>query len=428
MKDMIPPGDRSIRNIPVSPSHRHASARRSPRPVENSLIEEEEIPSSRRGRRRMYGWLAAAVVLLGAIAGLLLSTLFAGATITVYPRRETVEPPSTLRAQLNAPVGTLAYQTMTVTRPATTSVPATGMKQVSRAASGTITIYNAYSTASQRLIANTRFQAPEGKIYRIRESITVPGATKASDGTLTPGSIATIVYADSPGAEYNRGASTRFTIPGFQGDPRYSKFYAESKGSIGSGFVGEEPAVSAANLAAARSALEQQLDALVRATTASGIPEGFLALQGSLAITYADVVQTPGQNNTALLAQNATAEMALVRTSNLASAIARYSVSDYKGEAVLFADSSALTLTLATSSSQKSGTLTLLLQGSPTLVWQFDQEALVLALLGKDKQAFETVIQSFEPAIARADARVRPFWSGSFPANPQKITVRIAEE
>jgi hypothetical protein len=146
---MIPPSDRSIRNIPVSPSHRRASSRSSAqagktsRPVEFSDIEEEGHTSSpHRRKRRLYGWLAVAVVLVGATLGLLLSTLFAGATITVYPRREAVQPPSTLPAQLNAPVGSLAYQKLSVTRYATTSVPATGTKQVSRAASGSITIYN----------------------------------------------------------------------------------------------------------------------------------------------------------------------------------------------------------------------------------------------------------------------------------------------
>ena len=71
-----------------------------------------------------------------------MSTLFAGATVTVTPRSAVVTAPATMQAQVNAPAGTLPYQVITSSRTASTSVPATGTKQVSLAASGIMTIYN----------------------------------------------------------------------------------------------------------------------------------------------------------------------------------------------------------------------------------------------------------------------------------------------
>src|SRR3989338_412417 len=236
MRDILPSGSderRSIRNIPIS------SAPRRGRPV----VEEDYREAAPRRRPRRFGrafkWTLA-VVLFGGLS-LLLSAFFAGATVTVYPRTATVEVPARLEARLNAPLNALAYETFTVTRSATTATPATGTKTVSRQASGIITILNSYSSASQRLIANTRFEAPDGKIYRIRDSITVPGSTKKADGTLTAGTIIATIYADSPGEAYNRSAATTFVIPGFKGDPRYNGFSAVSKGAISGGYIGPEP-------------------------------------------------------------------------------------------------------------------------------------------------------------------------------------------
>ena len=88
-------------------------------------------------------------------------------------------------------------------------------KEVISKASGYIEIYNAYGAASQKLVAQTRFETKEGKIFRIQNSIIVPGA-KMISGSLTPSSIRAKVVADSAGEEYNIGSSY-FTIPGFKG-------------------------------------------------------------------------------------------------------------------------------------------------------------------------------------------------------------------
>ena len=420
MRDMGPRGDRSIRNIPVPASHRRPHL---------DVYEEEGMEAPPRRRRRMGGWFlwaALIVVAVGAVGGVLLSTVFAGAAVSVTPKSATVTPPASLAAFANAPAGSLSYQVVTTSRSASTTVPATGSSQVSRAASGVITVYNGYSTASQRLIANTRFEAPDGKIYRIHASIVVPGAAKAADGTLTPGSTSATAYADSPGESYNRGATT-FTIPGFQGDPRYNAFSAKTDGMTG-GFIGMEPTVSSDDLAQAKTLLEQSLSGALNDAVATQIPKEYVAIPGSIQISYGAVTQTAGSGGNATLSQSATATADVLRLDDLAAAIAKQTVQDYNGEAVTFADPAALVITLATSSAAATGPLELRLSGSPTLLWQFDPDTLKQALLGKDKGQFETIIASFAPAIectkeSPCSASIRPFWSGSFPSNPDKITI-----
>ncbi len=91
---------------------------------------------------------------------------------------------------------------------------------------GFISIYNAYSAAPQKLVAQTRFETKDGKIFRIQNPVIVPGV-KMSGTKLTPSSIKVNVVSDAAGEEYLIGPSY-FTIPGFQGSPKYAGFYAES--------------------------------------------------------------------------------------------------------------------------------------------------------------------------------------------------------
>ncbi len=423
---MTPPGERSIRNISVGQRKhaKHPEATHDDRDL--SPDGPAEIPHRRPRRRRNRFWLFALIVIaVCAVLGLLLSTVFAGATVTVTPKTQSVTLPATLQAAPNAPTGVLSYQTVTVTRSASLSVAAQGTQKVSRPATGVITLSNTFSTASQRLIANTRFAASDGKIYRIHDSVTVPGAT-GSGADLKAGTVSATIYADSPGPDYNKPAGATFTIPGFKGDPRYSKFTGISMGAISGGFIGDEPAVAASDLTAAKTSLQQKLDTDVRTAAASEIPDGFVAIPGTLDVVFSDLTQTAGSDKNATLTQNATASGIIVRQGDLAAAIARKTVSDYQGEAVQFVDASAMNVSLATTSKRSDGAITLALQGSASLVWQFDPNALAQALVGKSKSEFQQTIQAFRPAVSKADATVKPFWEGKFPTDPKKITIKIA--
>jgi hypothetical protein len=418
MHDMTP-GDRSIRNIPVS----GGTHRRTAPPPQRT---QDDIPLPKRRRRsRSFVWWALGFILVCVIAGLLLATLFEGATVTITPKKQQITPPSNITALPNATAGMLGYQTITVSQSATTSARTTGTQHVSRQASGVIIISNTYSTATQALVANTRFAAQDGKIYRIHSAIVVPGAKKNADNSLTAGTITATVYADAAGPEYNKTEPTTFTIPGFKGDPRYTKITARSSGPISGGFVGDQPAVSQADMKAAQDTLHSQIDSAIRERVASQIPPGFLPVQGSLQVTYGDVATAPAQGSEVSMSQTATASMAMINSSDLAAILAKLLVSGYAGEAVNFASPNPLVLQLASTSAAKTGPLTVLLQGTPTLVWQFDQGALKQQLLGKDKVIFQSTVESFGHAIEKAQASIRPFWKASFPTDPTRLEIVV---
>ena len=123
---------------------------------------------------------------------------------------------------------------------------ASGDKEVFQKAEGEITIYNNFSVAPQNLVATTRFQTPEGLVFRILKAVTVPGKVKVGS-EFKPSETKVKVIADRAGEEYNI-EPTEFKIPGFLGSPKYQGFYAKSFSNFSGGFVGRSSFVTKEDL------------------------------------------------------------------------------------------------------------------------------------------------------------------------------------
>lgn len=122
----------------------------------------------------------------------------------------------------------------------------TGSSEVAgKKARGKVTIYNEYSSEDQTLIATTRLEAENGKIFRLVKNVIVPG-TKIVDGQTKPGVIQAEVVADKAGDDYNVEAG-KFKIPGFAGGPKYEKFYAVSDNAM-TGGAGDGQSASGAGV------------------------------------------------------------------------------------------------------------------------------------------------------------------------------------
>ena len=182
-QDILPPERRSIRNIRAT----HARERRvrsaqdssQPPPPPPVRTSRSRYPS----RRRWPLLLLLLVILMGSIAGF--SLVFAGSKIVVIPKQKDVVVEGTFQAQKDATAGgVLSYQIMTYSKSASKTVEASGEEDAQVRAMGTIIVFNDFSTAEQKLIKNTRFEAENGKIYRIADSITVPGQS-TKDGKTT---------------------------------------------------------------------------------------------------------------------------------------------------------------------------------------------------------------------------------------------------
>ena len=91
---------------------------------------------------------------------------------------------------------------------------------------GKITIYNNYSTTTQRLIYNTRVQSKIGNIYRTKNSVEVPGYIMI-DNKIISGSSSVDIYSDIVNDKIKTDDIGNFKIPAFVGDPRYESIYGK---------------------------------------------------------------------------------------------------------------------------------------------------------------------------------------------------------
>lgn len=217
--------------------------------------------------------VASSVLLVVAALFLLLPKAY----VSVVARKRTVTAKipvvvSKNAASVSVSSGILPGQLIAAEKSGSKTVNVSGEKEeVSLKASGFITIYNAYSAAPQKLVATTRFETKDGKIFRIENPIIVPGA-KMAGGSLTPSSIRASVTADVPGDAYNIGPEY-FTIPGFKGSPKYAGFYARSFEPMSGGRIGLMPKLTETALTQAKDELQKELFKQIEESSLSSLSD-----------------------------------------------------------------------------------------------------------------------------------------------------------
>ncbi|NTU67014.1 MAG: hypothetical protein HGB08_03780 [Candidatus Moranbacteria bacterium] len=149
---------------------------------------------------------------------------------------------------------------------------------------GKVVIYNEFSNSSQPLVATTRLESTDGKIFRLVAGVTVPGFTKSGD-TITPGSVEASVVADNSGDTYNIDPAT-FTIPGFKnsGGDKYAKFYAKSTEAMSGGGSGNSEAnsVTESDISSAKGKILVKLNDALRQNAKNSAGDGMVLLSDAV--------------------------------------------------------------------------------------------------------------------------------------------------
>ncbi len=288
-------------------------------------------------------------------------------------------------------------------------------------AEGTLTVYNAYSANPQPLVATTRFLSPEGKLFRSLNKVIIPGE-KTANGTTTPGSVTVAVAADQAGADYNIGPSTGWQIPGFQGTPRYGKFYAAALSPMVGGFVGTTTVPGKNDLAAAKREAEQKLQSVLASKLSLLNTNGLTALPSSSVFEVTTENVTGAQNGAGFNVfvegnmRQITFDEAMLKKALLASA------SSVAGGSFKIDD---VSINYGTSTADFSaGTTAFEVTG--TLVYQSDVDfdKVKQSILGQDANALKATIFSL-PGLQNANVSFWPFWVDRVPTNPSNVNLRI---
>jgi hypothetical protein len=135
---------------------------------------------------------------------------------------------------------------------------ATGKKNIGTKSAGEIMFYNGWDTGSQKISAGAVLTA-SGKKFVVDADITIPGATTSLVGgeiKINPGSIKGKITAQSPGDDYNIGATT-FTVDAFSSEKK-DKIYGQSAAALSGGTTKEVKIVTEGDIASAKSSILQE--------------------------------------------------------------------------------------------------------------------------------------------------------------------------
>jgi hypothetical protein len=433
IRDVPIPSDRR-RNInlvdsPAPPSSvKDVEAKYSSPTQQEPQVEREpayrDLPSQRDRRsspsKKIFLAVGAALVVIV----LLVLSLTGGATLAYVPKSQSVTfPGNTYIASRSGDSG-LTFSVVKLSGDKGIPVAATGEEDASVKASGKIVVYN-NTSASQQLVTNTRFETPDGKLFRTREGITVP-AKKLVGGVSQPGSVEVTVYADVAGPSHNIGLSD-FTLPGLKGDPvKYREIYARSKAPMTGGFVGKMKKVSDENLKIARDSLQASLrDELISQTQAQ-VPEGLILFPSLTSIIYEDLPQSGATADSVTVNLRGNLYGVMFDKTDLATYLVAKQITLAPGEVVDIPTLSNLEVSYSGAipgDLLKTNQISIKVSGVSNIVWQTDQSALRNDLVGRSKSEVAGVLKNY-PSITSADAILRPFWKSSFPTDATEITIK----
>ena len=379
--------------------------------VDPKIHQYEPLNYSKPRRSFPIGTAIIALLVIAGCAGVLYS--FAGAKVVVTP--VTAEATVATDLEAFASQGDLTFQIVSVEKVATVEVASEGTVTANDPAQGSITITNKQPNA-QALIKNTRFATPNGLVFRIHDSITVPGN----------GSLSVQVYADEPGEKYNIPATT-FNVPGLKGSAVFDLVTAKSEAPMTGGFAGTRASVAQATKDTQYAAMQAQLTTELQKQLAAKIPADYVLVPGSSFPTYSPAPDVAAGTGKVTLAEKGTITAVIFPAEAFARAVAFKTIGTYDGSPVTFASVEKLVLKpVETTLAPDSQNFKFTLAGSGTVVWTIVPDKIAGAVAGKTRDSSEVALKSFME-VDKATLILRPFWKSTFPADPKKITVSVTK-
>lgn len=298
---------------------------------------------------------------------------------------------------------------------------------VNQKARGTVIIYNNHSADPQPLVATTRLETEDGKLFRLVSGVTVPGMTN-KDGKKEAGVIEAEVIADQTGEEYNIGAST-FRIPGFKGNPKYDSFSAKSiKAMAGGGSTGTADLAVVAKvdidtaLSQAKEKAKEEFLNEVRGEIDSD--EKILEEQMDIAELSAAALPQIGTAATAFEYKNTFRVRAFVFSEKAVREKVE-STSEKNLRGVRFKSVSSSITYSESLPNFSDGTLRLVARALVTMESDIDRDALKEKLLGQNKDDMQKTLNDF-PGVKKIEVTFYPEWFvKSIPNSKNRVTIIV---
>jgi hypothetical protein len=387
---------------------------------------EVELPKKRRliKRRVLIGTVAAVVA--AALAVFITGKFFSRATIDISFNKTlwTYEHSFTADAavsKMNIDKNLLAGELFTAHKNVTQLFPASGSATVSEKAAGKITVYNAYSSTPQTLVAMTRFSTPDGKIFRLANQIVVPGA-QITNGKIIPASIDANLVADKPGPDYNVGPVPRLVLPGFKGTPRYDSFYGEIKQPLQGGFTGQKAVPTSDDISKAKSKTSDILKTSLENYFLNSYPSDFKILDGAsdFNITKLNVNEKTDANGNFSVFGEADLQAVGFKETDLRAFLLSIAKKDNPNS--VFTGLNIDYSQVKPDFKRQLETFNVSVSG--TLAPDFSADDFKTKILGKSITDIKKMVSAL-PGLSSAKVSLWPIWLGSLPSEPDRVKIEV---
>lgn len=307
------------------------------------------------------------------------------------------------------------------------SVILTDSKDVSIKAEGRVTLYNEFSTNSQKLLAGTFLSDNSGKTYKTDAVVTIPGYTRDNNKTIIPGQVVANISSFLAGDSYN-GAPTDFYINSFKGTTKYNKIYGKLESPFSGGASGTVYTLDDINkkkiINIAESSFKNDLLKQVKAQ----VPPGYILYPRAMTFSYTIGDNILSKTPTAEIAINGVLSVVLLKEKSLMDNIIKVSLPNISGDElkeIKILDLSKLSFVFTNIDqliTKEMNSVSFALSGSVDAVWNPDIEILKTKLIGISKNNILPIFGQ-DPGIASALVKIFPPWQKYIPNNPSRINI-----
>lgn len=319
----------------------------------------------------------------------------------------------------------LGFDVIAISDEESITVTTTETRPVKRKATGTITIYNEYSTEPQRLSAGTRFRSAGGKIYTLGdEEVIIPGKNRTN-----PGTIDVQIFAELSGPTYNSGL-TDFSIPGFQEaglDDRYAGIYGVSKTKIEGGFIGEEPYLTPERQKKAEEELTKTLTDRLLVRLEKEKTDMVILVQDSPDFVFKDAqVVFDESGEVGVFSRRGTAVAAVVSVEQLADYLLENHITLPDGVQARPGSAHRVNLSSKSLDIKNSTSFELSAKGDLLVFYQINEDDLISSIASRPQKQFRGIAQDNE-TIDIVSLKVRPFWRKNISEKREDISLEITQ-
>ena len=323
--------------------------------------------------------------------------------------------------------GDIAFELMIV--PETDSMPAT-FTQTSNLvtyATGTVMLYNSYSTKSQKISSRTKLLDNTNHIYYTDKAVTIPGYTTVAN-KIIPGSVSVSITASAVGMQYNEDP-TDFTLVEFSNTTKATKIYARSSTPITGGQNGTVYSLTDEDKGTISTQISTDIHEKLERKLEAQVPPGYIMYPGSLQLAYtidtSSLQSTTAQGNvtatgslSAILLKQDTLQQAIIKdvyNSVSDSELPEITVDDLQHFIFAYSDPSQLI-------DKTTESISFNLTGDGNMTWHPDLQALTQKIIGAPIASLDAIFNT-DPGIVHARISLLPPWQSTLPKDLSRISV-----